>query len=207
MDAELINRAGEDLRMLLDRGYRKDYALRFVGDHYELPKKQRNLIMRAVYSEAEVRQTREKLRPVAAMQGHPLAIDGFNVIITVETGLEGGEIFMSQDGILRDNTMAFGSYRVGSSTREAADKVLEVLNEHPPSQVTWVFDSQISRSGRLAAYVGEKMDELGLDGAAMTCPTADHRLVKMNVLTATSDSALIERLTAIVDLPGEIIDF
>ncbi|MBU2559796.1 DUF434 domain-containing protein, partial [archaeon] len=39
-----------DLRFLLDREYNKDPAIKIVSDKYRLTKKQRNFLLRAVFS-------------------------------------------------------------------------------------------------------------------------------------------------------------
>jgi hypothetical protein len=202
----MLEDAATDLKTLLDRGYRRDSALKFVGDHYLLTKGERNRLLREIYSEAEIRHAASKLHPISAIRDQPVAVDGFNVLITVEAGLAGGEVFMCQDGFMRDNVMAFGNYRIGKSTMDAADRVLEVLGEHKPKHVTWIFDSQISGSGRLAEYVRKACVDAGLSEGCTTCPTADARIVKMNLLTATSDTALIRRLHAVFDLPAAVID-
>jgi hypothetical protein len=203
-DADVLEYARDDLKFLLDRGYRKDSALGFVGDHHHLDARARNRLMRETYSDLEIADTESKLMGAEAVRGKILVIDGFNVLITVEAGLAGGEVFLSQDGVVRDNSMAFANYRISSETETAADAVLEVLAENPPTLATWVFDSQVANSGRLAEQVRRRMEEIGLKGKSMTAPDADTQILKLNSLTATSDTQLIRRLETVVDLPGAV---
>ncbi|MBD3387769.1 MAG: DUF434 domain-containing protein [Candidatus Altiarchaeales archaeon] len=202
----MLSQAGEELKFLLDRGYNRESALRFVSNHYELPKKARNRILREIFSEAEIQETASKLYPINSISGNQMVVDGFNVLITVEEGMCGGDVFRCHDGLLRDNAMAFSNYRISSDTNRAADAVLAVLSEHQPKHVTWVFDSQISGSGRLAEYVRRGMLDSGIRGESMTSPKADGHIMKMNLLTGTSDSALIRRLNYVVDIPSAVVD-
>ena len=45
-----IQNASNDLRFLLNRGYRKVMAIDFVGNHYLLDKNERNFLNRTVFS-------------------------------------------------------------------------------------------------------------------------------------------------------------
>ncbi|MFH1055573.1 MAG: DUF434 domain-containing protein [Candidatus Altiarchaeota archaeon] len=204
-DASNLEDAREDIRILLDRGYRKCSALSFISDHYRLDRRQRNRLLREVYSYDEMKSTKAKLKPIEAVKGRELVIDGFNVVITVEAGRSGGEVFPCQDGMMRDNTMAFSNYKVGEGTENAVDAVVQALAKHRPSHITWVFDSQIPKSGRLAEYVRERMTEAGLEGDANTAKNADGTILKLNKTTATSDSALIRKLEGVLDLPAAIL--
>ena len=196
-----IEKASEELKFLLERGYRKDSSLGFVGDHHQLDAKARNRLMREVYSGQEISDTESKLTPIEELEGKDLAVDGFNVIITVEAALFRGEAFVCQDGIMRDNTMAFSNYKITDRTLAAADRVIGVLAKYRPRQAVWVFDSGISGSGKIAEHVRRKMADAGLKGESTTSPDADGRLLGLNMATATSDTVLIHKLESIVDLP------
>jgi hypothetical protein len=203
-EASILEYARDDLKCLLDRGYRKDSALGFVADHHHLDAKARNRLMRETYSNDEISDTESKITPIEEIKGKDLVIDGFNVLITVETGFSGGELFLSMDGIVRDNTMAFANYKIRDETAAAADEVVKVLAQYRPLEATWVFDSQISGSGRLAEYVRKAMATAGVRGKCMTAPDADGQILRLNTLTATSDTPMIRRLAAIVDLPQAV---
>ncbi len=196
----------EDLKLLLDRGYPKEYALWFIGDHHGLTTAERNLVMRQAYSEQEISSTQAKLKPISYLAGRHFVIDGFNVIITLEQALFTGGAFKCMDGLIRDNAMAFSNYKITDNTRKTVDEVIDLLAESKPKDVTWVFDSQLSGSGSLSQYVMRRQREAGIPGESMTSPTADHQIYRLNLLTATSDSALIKRLNEIIDLPAAVLD-
>ncbi len=199
-----IKAASEDFRYLLDRGYRRSTALNFVCGHYRLGKKQRNIIVRSVYSEKEIKDHRKRLWPIEKIRGRRLVIDGFNVLIGAECALGRGPIIKAQDGLHRDSLGLSGRYKPGLFTEPAIEGILNILKKHGPKKVLFIFDSQVSRSGELAALVRRKMDEMGVDGDARTAPNVDYEIKRLNWITATSDTAIIEKVDRVVDLVGEI---
>jgi hypothetical protein len=197
--------AKEESRFLVNHGYGKGSAVRFVGDHHGLDSRQRNRLLREVFSDEQANETRKKTKPLDSIRGNALAIDGFNVLITAETVMFGGDSFVCDDGLVRDNTMAFSNYKVTDKTLKAADAVISLLASARPKTVSWVFDSQISSSGRLAAYVERAMGERGINGNSATYRAADHTLAALGTTVATSDSALIMRVGSVVDLPSGVL--
>ena len=209
MDVKSDSRVGiacEDFRIILDRGYHRENALNFVADHHLLNNSERMFVSKFVHSQKDADDIRHKLKDGSYLSGRHLAVDGFNVLITVENHLNGGECILCQDGLLRDNLISFSNYKVRESTEKAAEKVLEYLLEVKPKTVRWIFDSQISGSGRLAKKIMDKLDAAGIPGESITSPQADSQLSHLNLLTATTDPNLIKQLTQIVDIPQNIIN-
>jgi len=48
-----LHDAREELRYLLNRGYRKKMAVEFISNHYGLTREQRNLLVRTTFSDEE----------------------------------------------------------------------------------------------------------------------------------------------------------
>src|SRR6185503_11694230 len=88
----LLSRAAEDLRYLLGRGYPLRSALTLIGDHLQLYKRQRQLLFRAVAAPEHAAHVRARTIPHAAIAGRPILVDGYNVLITLETAIDGGPI-------------------------------------------------------------------------------------------------------------------
>lgn len=61
--------AYEDLKYLLNRGYRKKYALEFVANHYLLTSKERYFLMRCVFSDKEIEERKRKLVKEDGLRG------------------------------------------------------------------------------------------------------------------------------------------
>src|SRR5262245_19498753 len=103
-DASLarIREAAIDLRYLFGRGYAEKSAIAWVGDRAQLVRRQRQLLMRAVTSAEEAASIRARTVALEAIAGAHLLIDGYNVLITLETAINRGPLVLSDEGFLRD---------------------------------------------------------------------------------------------------------
>jgi hypothetical protein len=94
--------------------------------------------------------------------GRPVSIDGFNLIITLETALSGGIVLRGRDGVLRDLSSIHGTYRAVQETDRAIKLAAAALLTITPGPVRWLLDQPVSNSGRLAARLRELGPSLGL---------------------------------------------
>lgn len=188
------------MKYLLDRGYRKTSALNFVANHYRLSKKDRNFLVRYVFSEREIRNHKSKLIPFRKITGKNLVIDTYNILVTVQEILSGKEIVKGMNGFLRDISAVFSKYKFNEDTKIAIGKILEILSDYKPKFVLFVLDSQISRSGELASYIRKKLGEFCISGDAKVSRNADGEIIRQNWITATSDSIIIEKVKNVVDV-------
>ena len=138
------------------------------------------------------------------MKGKNLAIDGYNVLITVESHLKKKEIFVSDDGFVRDVSATFGKYKITRTTPKAIDMTLEEIKKMRPKSVTFVFDSQVSHSGELAGMFREKMKEAGIGGTAKTAKNTDYIIAGSKGIVCTSDRAIIKKAKRVLDLAGKV---
>lgn len=192
-----LHEATEDLRYLLNRGYKKTSALTFICNHYQLQKEDRHFLARTVFPDHTIQSTLEKKLPIEKIEGKTLAIDGFNVLITTEAALT-NEAILCDDSVLRDTQGIFGKYKITETTDKALQEIYLLLKKYPPKTVTFYFDQQVSHSGDLCSQINPHF----------TCQTTKHvdlLLSSLNTITATSDSVLIKKLTHFVDIPFEIL--
>lgn len=194
-----LKKASHDMKYLLDRGYKKTTALNFVANHYRLSKHERNFLVRYVFSEKEIRNHKSKLISPKEITGKNLVIDTYNVLITIQEIISGKEIVKGMDGFLRDASAIFSKYKFNEDTRNAIEKILEILSYYKPGSVLFILDSQISRSGELASYIRGKLGEFCMPGDARVSRNADREIIKQNRITATSDSIILERVKNVID--------
>lgn len=192
-----------DLRYLLDQGYPRDSAVEFVANHYRLSLKQRHLLARCVFSRDEIARHKEKLIVMSGVRGRRLGIDGYNVLITVESILTKKQVVRCDDGFIRDLRAIFGKYRMSRWTRRALVDLLQVVRGAGPRETVIFFDQQVSRSGELAAMAREEFARVGLKGDARTTVATDAKVRGFDV-AASSDRAIIERARAIWDIPAVV---
>ena len=203
LSAKLMS-AVRDLRYLLNRGYPRDSAVVFVANHHRLKLSERHLLARCVFSKAEVVSHRAKVVSGAKVRGKRLGVDGYNVLITAESILTGKSVVQCDDGFMRDLRAILGKYRMSSATSNALTRIINIISKARPSEVVIMFDSQVSRSGELAAMVRRRLKRIGLKGEARTAVGVDFKVRSFEV-AASSDRAIIERARAVWDIPAEII--
>jgi hypothetical protein len=197
-----VRRAGEELRWLLDRGYPQESALTFVCNHYKLSLKERNILARTVFSEREAAELKRRKADLREVLGKRVGIDGYNVLITVETIVNGRPVFLCDDGWVRDVSAVFGKHRITPQTSRALDELLSLLDSVRPAWVEFLYEKQVSWSGRLAELTRKKIEEKELDGTAKTVAGVDHELKRRFDLIATSDRAVILKHRKVLDLPS-----
>jgi Uncharacterized conserved protein len=62
----------------------------------------------------------------------------------------------------------------------------------------------MSKSGELAGTVREMMAEVDIRGAAETAKDVDRRLKACRSVVATADGTIIDAVSSVIDLPGEV---
>ncbi len=192
------------MRYLVDRGYPKESAAKFVADHFRLLEWQRFVLIRVVVASAQARMRRTKLVLPEALRGKNVFVDGYNVLIAVESIFEGCPVYLCDDGFLRDIRGIFRSYRRSEVTGLALSEIIDLLASVNPAKVEFLLDKQISMSGNLAAEIRETMAMKGVPGTARTANDVDHQLKVANGVVATGDGNVIDAAFLVVDIPGEI---
>lgn len=195
-----------DFRYLLNRGYPRRVALTLIGDRYQLTASERELLRRGVFSQKESQRKKKKIS-IAALRGSPLAIDGHNVLITVESALKGLPLLLADDGFVRDIARAAKGYAPTSFTTEALTLICDTLFRQRPSDVVFLLDSPVSKSGELAAKVRGLLDQYGVEGDVRALPVPEKILSDFHGIVATSDSAIIDEATKVFDLAGYIVRY
>lgn len=205
-DSKKLQNATYDLKFLLNKDYNKKAALDFVGNHYLLDKDERNYLQRKVYSSEKSKGRKSKIIPLSKIKGKKLFIDGYNVLITVESICSAdNSIVVCDDGILRDVNAVFGKYKFKEETRGALNAIVALVKIYKPSVVEFFFDSQVSKSGELAQLAGKILLEHGIEGNARAEPNVDHQLIKeankIGGVVASSDSVIMDQVDCILDIP------
>ncbi|MGB9845301.1 DUF434 domain-containing protein [Methanothermobacter tenebrarum] len=203
-----LREAQEDLRYLLDRGYKKRVALDFVANHYKLKRKDRNYLARYVFSKSTIRRRKEKLVSPESLRGSKIILDGYNVLITVESILQ-GDFFIAQDGFLRDSRGVFGKYKLNDETFKALRLVFKALKVLRVGFVKFYFDKNVSFSGELASIVRRLLKDYEIHGEVELSSNVDYNIKSEaeDSVVATSDSAIIDKANRVFDIPFFIWEY
>ncbi len=200
-----LSRAVGELSWLLSRGYALPSSLALVGDRHQLRRRQRAAVWRAAASDDSVATRRRAHVPASGWSGRELLIDGFNALITIEVGLEGGPVLVGRDGASRDVAGVHGTYRAIPSTERAIRLALDAGGRHGASACHWFFDRNVSNSGRTADRVRALMREVGLGGEVAVVDSADPLLKRRQGIVCSSDGPVLDRVAAWTDMPGEAL--
>ena len=182
-----------ELSWLVSRSYAMKASCDLVGDRYQLTSRQREALARVVCAEEQIVLRQEKSLPLSVLKNKTLVIDGFNLLITIETALGGGVIFKSLDGCCRDLSSVYGSYRIVAETRRAIELIGKTLEMAAPAKVLWLFDRPVSNSGRVAGLVREIAQEHNWLFEAELTDHTDALITKSEHIVITCDSAILER--------------
>lgn len=189
----------------MNRGYPKKSALNFVSNHYRLSLDERNILARVVFPTTVAEQRKSKLIGLNDLRGELVGIDGYNVLITVESVIYCHPLFLCDDGVLRDVRAIFGRYRMGEHTRRSLEAIIDVLSEIKPRFSLFLYDSSVSKSGELASLTRSILRRRGVKGNALAVRSPDWILSRWRkAVIATSDHTIMDKCERIVDIPAEI---
>ncbi|MDQ7838167.1 MAG: DUF434 domain-containing protein [Thermodesulfobacteriota bacterium] len=206
IDIAALKLAAHDFRYLLNRNYPRRAALTLVGNRYQLSVAERDLLHRGVFARKNSERKNKKI-PISALYQASLAIDGHNVLITLESALRGLPLILADDGFIRDIARAGRGYVPGAFTMEALNLISDTLRRHRPADIIFLLDSPVSKSGELAATARRFLSEYGLKGRVQAIPVPEKILSGFPGAVATSDSAIIEDAAMVFDLAGHIIRY
>jgi len=200
-----LQKAAEDFRYLLNRTYPRKAALELVGNRYQLNADERHLLHRGIFSDMDSEWRKVKKIPFYQIRNKDLAIDGYNVIITIESALSGRPLILGDDGFIRDISGLSGDFKRSKATDEVIQLILDALNKTTPHIILFLFDAPISKSGALAQEVRKRMKQGGLPGDAQAIKVPEKILIGFPGVVATSDTVIIDKSKMAVDLAGTIL--
>ena len=190
---DLLRKAAHELRFLLKRGYPMTSCIRFIGNHHQLPTAGRQALLRSHSRYVTSKDRIKKCVSPDKLQGARVAIDGYNVILTVETALMGKPLFMSSDRTIRDIRTVGGNYKYTSISQKGVELIFEALKSARVAEVNWVFDKPVSGSGEMARLIRnwepERDQKPGMSdkgNGAETSPTTHEMTILITAETASS---------------------
>ena len=194
-----------ELSWMLSRGYPSGAALKLVGDRHLLVERQRTAVARASCGDEAQAGRKSRRVPSADLRGAELAIDGFNLIITVEAALSGGVLLRCRDGSLRDLASIHGSYRTVEETDAAIQLIGSKLRTLEPAHVLWLLDSPVSNSGRLAVRLREAAQEAEWPWDVETVFDPDRDLIRSDAVVVSSDSNVLDGAGRWADIASRVV--
>jgi len=199
-----LDRAGEELYYLLNRGYKLNPSSTFIGNHYMLSERQRLALVRMIASKKQLELRKEKELSLAELPKR-VVVDGFNTIISLEVALSDSLIIKGMDGTIRDLAGLRGTYRIIDKTTQAVQLIFQVLEELNISEAIFYLDQPVSNSGRLKSLIIEIAKNYNLSIEVEVIYDVDRVLEKKEGVIS-SDAVILDKCISWFNLNGWITD-
>lgn len=196
----------DDLCYLLSRGYADNSALQIVGNRYKLNKRQRNAVFRMSCSDQEIIGRNQSACKVIELEDEIVEIDGFNLLILLESALSGAYLFKGRDGLYRDISSVHGSYKRVLKTEHAILLIGTVLKELKVKSALWYLDQPVSNSGRLKTRLLELSKTNEFNWTVELVFNPDKVLAKSNSIVISSDGWILDRAKRWFNLGAYLIE-
>lgn len=200
-----LRAAVRDLSWLLTRDYSSRAAIKLVGDRYLLRDRQRKALQRCAASDQDCARRRKHQVQPRALSGEVIAVDGYNVLLSLEAALSGGVLLLARDGTLRDMAGMSGHYRRVETTETAVELLAGYLDAMGCRRVEWFLDRPVSNSARLKRLIEARIDGARSIWTVELTERTDRRLIDSPHVVASADSAIIDRCARWVNLAREVV--
>lgn len=199
-----LKKAHEEIKWLLDRDYKLDSLITFIGDRYQFSLRQRNALKRSTCSTTEENLRKSKELNINELNNKTINIDGFNLIITLEVALSNGTLIMGNDNNIRDLAGLRGTYKLIDKTDLALDLLYKFLKEMKVTQINLFLDSPVSNSANLKLKILDYSAKYKVPTDVLLVNNADVILEKLDFVV-TSDSAILDKCINYFNLSKAII--
>ncbi|TAE71656.1 MAG: DUF434 domain-containing protein [Bacteroidetes bacterium] len=192
---KIMSEATNDMCYLLEKKYPENATLKLVGDHYQINERQRKAVFRCACPLSSIEKRQQKMISNLNIEQKTLAIDGYNLLIIVESMLSNGYIFKGRDGAYRDVASIHGTYKKVEETLPALTLIANSLIELKVKNVIWYLDSPISNSGRLKSIMLGLAEENYWNWEVELVNSPDKKLVELDFPTITADAWILDNVT------------
>jgi hypothetical protein len=205
-NVQTLRMAAGDFAWLLGRHYAHQAALTLVGNRYQLHRRQRIALSRAVAAPRVARQRRCHQVDALALSAAVLQVDALNQLITIEAALAGALLLRGHDGALRDLASVHGTYRLVRESMTSLAAIGAYLASCKVKEVEFLIDAAVSNSGRLAARIRCLGERHGWPWQARLVADPDPILQRTSQVVATSDSVILDAAAHWFDLASAVIE-
>jgi hypothetical protein len=204
----------EDLIFLLDRKYPRKQAIELVGNRYRLNHSERMILYRGVFNTQSTALRKEKRAGIQEIKR--LAIDGYNVLITLESYLKGRIVFRSLDGFVRDVAGIYGKQTFDHHTQKCIALLIEFIQDGLMANSSFFqegvlfLDLPVSKSGELASCLRDRFSLKKLNIKVYVAKNPDGEMIEeakqsKDTVVATSDTVVLDNVGMSFDIPDYII--
>lgn len=199
-----LRKAHEEIKWLLDRDYKLEAIINFVGGRYQFTTRQRDALKRGTCSTKNEMLRKAKELNINSLIDKTINIDGFNLIISLEVALSGGILIVGNDGLVRDLAGLRGTYKLIDKTSIAIDYLFRFLETKKIKAVNIYLDLPVSNSGNLKIQIMEQANIYKILTTVTLVNNADVVLEKLKYVV-TSDATILDKCNSYINLSKNII--
>lgn len=203
---KILQEAIRDMRYLLSRGFAENASASLVGNRYRLRARQIQMIKSASAGEEAINLRNGKNVEANTLSGKTVYIDGFNLLILLESLLSGAYIFKGCDGCYRDLSSVHGSYKRVQQTNRSIELVAIFHQKVAVAKIVWIFDQPVSNSGRLKQILLDYAAEQQLDWEVYLEFNPDKYLAAVPETIISSDAWILDHCASWFNLAEYLID-
>jgi hypothetical protein len=200
-----LKSAVQDMHYLLSRSYPERAASELVGNHYRLKTRQIQAVRGAAASQLQISNRASKEFKYQDLKNKVIHLDGFNVLILLESLLSGAYIFEGTDGCFRDLSGVHGTYKRVMQTQTSIELVAEFFRKSEAKELVWIFDKPVSNSGRIKQMVMDYAAEHHLNWSGGLEFNPDKFLVEQADVAVSSDAWILDHCKNWFNLIGYLI--
>ncbi|MFP3833539.1 DUF434 domain-containing protein [Chryseobacterium sp. SIMBA_028] len=184
--------AVEDMQYLLTKGYAEKASSELVGNRYRLKTRQIQVLRGASASDIQIQNRQLKQLSASDLKDKTIYLDGFNVLILLESLLSEAYIFEGVDGCFRDLSGVHGTYKRVNQTLKAVELVAGFFQKNQVQKLVWVFDQPVSNSGRIKQIILDFAMENKLSWEAELQYNPDKFLAESSEIIISSDAWILD---------------
>lgn len=184
--------AVQDMKYLLNRNYAEKASSELVGNHYRLKARQIQALRGASASESQIQNRKNSELQISDLRDKAVYLDGFNVLILLESLLSDAYIFEGVDGSFRDLSGVHGTYKRVNQTQKAIELVVAFFQKYQLAKLIWIFDKPVSNSGRIKEIILDFAKENNLDWNVELEFNPDRFLVENAEIIVSSDAWILD---------------
>ncbi|SFN84074.1 hypothetical protein SAMN05421594_4417 [Chryseobacterium oleae] len=200
-----LKMAVQDMMYLLSRGYAEKASSELVGNRYKLKTRQIQALRGASASEQQIKHRKDKQLEVSDLKNKILYLDGFNVLILMESLLSGAYVFEGVDGCFRDLSGVHGTYKRVNQTQKAVELVAAFFQKAEVQKIVWIFDKPVSNSGWIKQIVLDFAEENKLNWEAELEFNPDKFLAENSEIAVSSDAWILDHCQQWFNLIAHLI--
>ncbi|MCU7618825.1 DUF434 domain-containing protein [Chryseobacterium sp. PBS4-4] len=198
--------AVQDMNYLLSKEYPEKSSSELVASRYKLKTRQIKALRGVSASDQQIENRNSKRLEISDLKNKTLYLDGFNVLILLESLLSEAYIFEGLDGCFRDLSGVHGTYKRVQQTFKAIELVSVFFKKSDLEKLVWIFDQPVSNSGRIKQIILDFAKENNLNWEVELEFNPDKFLVENTKIVASSDAWILDHCKNWCNLVGFLIE-